>query len=171
MACASCGKELVQEFKFCPFCGADMTLEEPASKAAPASAGAPAAEKTAELRSLADATAIDMPVVEIDGDARNATRLDVPAVVLPAEKTPAPVPKDAGDQRFSETAWFMAAVSPEQLATSEGEPADFTEQERMTEAYETETPLPEEVRKEYSLTLTQTKAVHPDDLELDPQKK
>ena len=171
MDCASCGKELVQEFKFCPFCGGEMTLEEAASSAESTVDGAPAEEKTVEIASLADATIMDLPVVKIDGGDANATRLDTPAVVSNNEKSDEPAPRDPGDQRFSETAWFMAAVSPEQLATSEGEPTDFTEQERMTEAYETETPLPEEVRKEYSLTLTRTTAVQPEDLKSDPPKK
>ena len=171
MACASCGKELVQAFKFCPFCGAEMPLEQAASKAAPIVDATPTEGKTVEMTSLAGATIMDMPVVEIDGGDDNTTQLDVPAVVLDAEKSNDAAPKDAGDQRFSETAWFMAAVSPEQLATSEGEPTDFTEQERMTEAYETETPLPDEVRKEYSLTLNRTKAVQPEDLKSKPPKK
>jgi len=171
MDCASCGKELVQEFKFCPFCGGEMTFEEPASSVDTTVDGDSVAEETVEMAALADATIMDLPVVQLDGGDDNATRLDTPAVALNNEKSDEPAPKDPGDQRFSETAWFMAAVSPEQLATSEGEPTDFTEQERMTEAYETETPLPDEVRKEYSLTLTRTKAVQPEDLKSDPPKK
>ena len=64
-----------------------------------------------------------------------------------------------GDAGFSETAWFMAAVSPEQLAESEGEALSYTEQDIMTERYEVGERLPDEVRKDFSLTMDRVEAV------------
>lgn len=156
MACSSCGKELTREFRFCPFCGADQVTSDATS----------------------DDTIAEIPAVGMDDNDGKATVLDAPAITQEdlddapaAKKTEGETAPDSSDPRFSETAWFMAAVSPEQLAEGEGEPTDFTEQERMTEAYETENALPDEVRKEYSLTMDRTKAVQPEDIELKKPKK
>ena len=153
MACSSCGKELTRAFRFCPFCGEDQVTKEASAAST-------------------DDTIAEIPAVVMDVNDGKATVIDAPAVTQedldaddPAKGTEGETAPDSSDPRFSETAWFMAAVSPEQLAEGEGEPTDFTEQERMTEAYETEDSLPEEVRKEYSLTLDRTKAVQPEDLE------
>lgn len=49
----------------------------------------------------------------------------------------------------SPTRWFMSAVDPDQLA--EGEAADLTEVEQMSERYSAQDELPSELRQRYSL--------------------
>ena len=80
-----------------------------------------------------------------------------PKVSAPAPSPPAPETssRSDGSAKFSETAWFMAAVTPEQLAESEGEALDYAQQDRMTERYETDERLPDEVRRGFSLTATE----------------
>ena len=64
----------------------------------------------------------------------------------------------AGGRRFSETAWFAAAVDPETLGA--GEAADPSEVEDRTQQYTLERPLPSGVRRRWSLTMGR-KAVRP----------
>lgn len=56
----------------------------------------------------------------------------------------APAQANAGPSKFSETAWFMAAVKPENLASQAGE-AD------LEGKYERNDSLSDEERKKYSL--------------------
>ena len=57
-----------------------------------------------------------------------------------------------GDRKkFSETAWFMAAVNPAELTDREGTAQGATEAEDMTERYAVDEPLPDEVRSKFSL--------------------
>lgn len=81
---------------------------------------------------------------------------DAPAPKLWAETTRAEAPRP-GDPGFSETAWFMAAVRPEQLAEAEGEALDYSEQEIMTDRYRVSEKLPDEVRKDFSLSYAKKK--------------
>ena len=160
MDCAKCSKDLdVGSYKFCPFCGATVEL----------------GDDTIVTPMLSEedftTTLIETPALTDDDLQGDDTELNDPADALDSTPDSKPSGDSPPPDRFSETAWFMAAVSPEQLAESEGEPQDFNEQERMTEAYETDEPLPDGVRKEYSLTMGRTKVVQPEDLEKDKPKK
>ena len=75
---------------------------------------------------------------------------EAPAPKLSAESMPAAA--GPGEPGFSETAWFMAAVTPEQLAEAEGEALDYSEQDIMTDRYRVTEKLPDEVRKDFSLS-------------------
>jgi hypothetical protein len=58
-----------------------------------------------------------------------------------------------GDRKkFSETAWFMAAVNPAELTDREGTAQGVTEADHMTERYAVDEPLPDEVRSKFSLS-------------------
>ena len=59
--------------------------------------------------------------------------------------------ESADVRSFSETAWFMSAVTPESLEESEGEALDYGKKDEMNERYELEQKLPNAVRKEFSL--------------------
>jgi hypothetical protein len=74
-----------------------------------------------------------------------------PAPITPApDRDPAPS-GDSSKREFSETAWFLAAVSPEQLGETEGEATSFSEQDIMTERYTPAGRLPTGLRKSFSL--------------------
>ena len=117
-------------------------------------------------------TELNLPVVSDEDLAGVMDRADdVPAPNVPGVAVPPPAGAAKAKGGFSETAWFMAAVTPEQLAESEGEALDFVSQELMTERYETDEQLPPELRRGYSLTATGRPDYQPDtepDLTPDP---
>jgi len=89
------------------------------------------------------------------GAARRKNTEDREAASKPATgpDSKVPGPDQAGvseeDREFSETAWFMAAVSPELL--EDGEALDYSEQDRLTSRYEVSRRLPTDARKGFSL--------------------
>jgi len=86
-------------------------------------------------------------------DVLDAPDVDAPTVAGGAIKSPAGDndANPASGRAFSETAWFMVAVTPEALADAEGEAHSFSDSDLMTDRYRTEERLPEEVRKDFSL--------------------
>ena len=181
-------------FNFCPFCGSALGQRvggdtEPYA-AADALQARLEADTVAEIPALAE-TAVGPAVVPVETPSLSAseapTRLDLPAVQVPGDvdrstdnpavpaagQTPPEsaqpersAPPSSGEaRRFSETAWFMAAVDDE---LAEGEAQSFSEQELMTERYASRESLPRELRKGFSLTLDETDAVSDEALSDDP---
>lgn len=129
----------------------------------------PEVERTPdEVPTLVDMRFAHLPEVVEDGGLGSEfpTVLEMPAIKSPIRAdyevpTPSEVSTeptmdavtggDADGKRVSETAWFMAAQSPEALAQGEGEPGDFDEQAKMTSRYESHEELPNEVRRGFSL--------------------
>ncbi len=85
--------------------------------------------------------------------APQATRAETPKATKKSKK--GGKKDDKKDAKFSETAWFMQAVTPESLAEAEGEALSYAEQDSMTDRYRTEERLPDEVRKDFSLTMNE----------------
>lgn len=111
-------------------------------------------------------TVLSLPAVTAADLARLLNQDEAPAPA-PAPAAPAPAPaaaepaKAKGKKGFSETAWFMAAVTPDQL--EEVEAHNPAEAEVYTEKYETQAPLPDPVRKQFSLSAGDTREVPTDD--------
>lgn len=179
MDCPSCGQALPgEEPRFCPFCGFKLEPRPEETKAAEVDSEAKTqfdmsplegepADTQEETTAIPDdelpPTVLNMPSI---------TEEEIATVMARSDDLPAPeVAPGAGapgaDGEFSETAWFMSAVSPEQLLESEGEALDYTEQDLMTERYHKEETLPDEVRKDFSLS----ESIHPDDKRRKKKKK
>ena len=117
--CPTCGEEWPDRAKFCPTDG--TPLGPPTEKVAPSTEAA----SPAQPADVAEAVA--RPKMDDDW-AEDAG--------------------DAGDDGFSDTQWFMAAVEdPEQLK-EEASVDDLTE---MQGKYERDESIPEEVREKFSL--------------------
>ena len=117
--CPTCGEEWPDHAKFCPTDG--TPLGPPVEKEAPSKEEA----STAESADVADAVA--RPKVDddwADGDG------------------------DAGDDGFSDTQWFMAAVEEPEALKEEATVDDLTE---MQGKYKRDESIPEEVREKFSL--------------------
>ena len=72
---------------------------------------------------------------------------------IAAQSQPAERPTDKAPRKVSETAWFMAAADPQTMG--DGVPRDFDEQAQLTDRYSyTEGDMPDEVRKGYSLNVS-----------------
>ena len=105
-------------------------------------------------------TVLSLPAVTAADLAKLLHQDEAPApeVVAPAPK-PAPATvaakpaaepdKPKGKKGFSETAWFMAAVTPDQLEDVEAH--NPAEAELITDKYATTERLPDPVRKQFSL--------------------
>jgi hypothetical protein len=117
-------------------------------------------EPTREVPPVAERT---RAVVRPSSPANPIAVPGAPTPINPARSKPAPArttpPKapdpshdsDSSKRGFSETAWFLAAVSPEQLGETEGEATSFSEQDIMTERYAPTQRLPSGLRKSFSL--------------------
>ncbi|MFT7621789.1 MAG: uncharacterized Zn finger protein (UPF0148 family) [Myxococcota bacterium] len=168
MKCPSCSSDLPTNttVRFCPFCGTDM---DAVAAAAPVPAPAAGPEEKTQIgiaRVAPDTIKDGEPVPEPD-DQDKATMINMAAITQeemaavmnasePEEEAELQLPTatgdDAGDGNFSETAWFMSAVSPEELLEAEGEALDYSEQDIMTDRYRRNEILPDAVRKDFSLS-------------------
>ena len=127
------------------------------------SASAPAIVQPSSPKPVDDATVEELPAVE----PRVSLRRKPESASAPERRVVEPYEAPVDDSRkFSETAWFLAAVSPEQLGETEGEATSFEEADAMTQRYERAGKLPKDVRQSFSLksarTLEETKAVDDD---------
>jgi len=78
---------------------------------------------------------------------------------IPTTETPTytadgnePTPEQRADPKFSETRWFLAATTPEELADASAE--NYQDIDQLTEPYENPEKLPTQLRKKYSLSET-----------------
>ena len=136
---------------------ADTVADSPAVTAPVARTSTPAASEAL--------TRLELPAVDEPTEA--PTVAEMPAVQdddvvtsVPAAAEPAPTDAKGKKRKFSETAWFMAAVDDEMV---EGEAQSFSDQEIMTDRYVPDETLPPGLRKGFSLTLGETAAVSDDD--------
>ncbi len=146
MNCPSCNAELPTHttVRFCPFCGSKF--EAVAKDTKPETAAAPAEEVDEQDKP----TVINMPAITQE---EMASVLDAPEPEDEDFELPTGAGGGAGDDGdFSETAWFMSAQSPEELLDAEGEALDYSEQDVMTDRYRRKETLPDEVRKDFSLS-------------------
>lgn len=128
----------------------------------PAPSPAAAAPKKAEPEAPADDTIVEssekptvvMPALTESAIQKMLAQEEVKEPAIPHDQT---LP-DGHEKAFSETAWFMQAVTPEALAEAEGEAMTHTEADIMTDRYRTQETLPDEVRREYSLSADQRAA-------------
>ena len=111
----------------------------------------PESESRAEPEPEAHADRYDSEaptIMEMSSDAIIAAAMAAEAAKEVASDDPSSEGGSDG-RKVSETAWFMAAVSPE--AMEDGAVTDFDDQDRRTESYSKKEELPDAVRKGFSL--------------------
>ncbi|MBT9559350.1 MAG: hypothetical protein IV100_25175 [Myxococcales bacterium] len=127
----------------------------PARKAVSGSAAAPSmsSPNPASSDAAADRSTRASPKRSTTGGSRPSSPKSNPVAPTTGPKVGVPeTATPAGDRKkFSETAWFMAAVNPADLAEREGAAQGLAEADDMTERYAVDQPLPDEVRSKFSL--------------------
>ena len=76
-----------------------------------------------------------------------------PAADAPRVAEPGPAAAPSGRKKFSETAWFLAAVNPDQLADGEGVGHEYSDPDELARRYAAvDADVPDDVRRGYSLS-------------------
>ncbi len=147
---------------FMLFVGDRPIISEPARLGRPTIVGVPRdlLQQPSRLRvdrmpTRAEAqTVLELPVVS-EADLAALEALEAPpAECLTRIEIPQMEEPPATEQRFSETAWFMSAVS-EELSEGPVEAQDYNDMDEMTRRYERPRTLPGDVRREFSLEVEQ----------------
>ncbi len=125
--------------------------------------GAMKSARPAPTREAPQAAPAEKPRIKRKtGDGERPTEINLPAItdaeLVRSPRAPEPrapkapaAPAAAPARKFSETAWFMAAVDPEQLTGGEGAAGSLEDAAVMTDRYTRGEPIPDEVRKNFTL--------------------